>query len=227
MASDIVTGSSTTYLTIIGGNLKQKVSEDTDGAKERIYEKKDGSEGSKFELSHRNVRGKLAAFDFDKKDFGVTMLEIVIIDEDGLKTQISTPDNSRYASDFMEKLPNIDLSQEIVFNTYDFEPKNGKRKTGVSIIQGKDADGEPNKIQTAYFDFEKKKPLRGLPQPTGDVEEYETDDWKMYYLQKKKFLVKATKKIFDDHVASQNVTSESVKPKKKASKELEADDVPF
>lgn len=221
MASDIVTGSNATYLTIIGGNLKQKVSEDTEGAKRRVYETKDGGEGEKWELTHRNVRGKLASFDFDKKDFGVVMLEIVIIDEDGKKIQISTPDNSRYANDFMEKLPNIDLEQEIVLNTYDFEV-NGKRKTGVSIVQGTNADGEPNKISTAYFDFDKRKPLRGLPQPTGDTDEYDTDDWKMYYLQKKKFLIKATKKIFSDFVKNQLTSSEEVSGKKEVD-----DDLPF
>lgn len=226
MASDIVTGSNTTYLTIIGGNLKQKVSEDTEGAKCRVYETKEGGEGVKWELTHRNISGKLVAFDFDKKDFGVTMLEIVIIDEDGVKIQISTPDNSRYASDFMEKLPNIDLGQEIVFNTYDFEPKGGKRKTGVSIIQGKDADGEPNKIGTAYYDFKSKKPLRGLPQPTGDTDEYDTDDWKMYYLQKKKFLIKETKKIFADFLKKQGAVTEAVDSSPKG-KTVDEDGVPF
>ena len=222
MASDIVQGSNTTYLSIIGGNLKQKVTEDTDGAKLRKYEAKDGSEGEKWELTHRNVRGRIVSFDFDKKDFGVTMLEIVIIDEDGLKTQIGTPDNSRYASDFMEKLPNIDLGEEIIFNTFDFEATNkntGKksRKTGVSIV----CDGQ--KVQTAYFDFDKKKPLKGLPQPVGDVDEYDTDDWKMYYLQKKKFLIKETKKIFSKFVSSQPVNAESV------SKTIDdgQDEVPF
>lgn len=224
MASEIVTGSNTTYLTIIGGNLKQKVTQETEGAKPRTYEDKEGNDQVKYELTHRNVSGKLASFDFDKKDFGVTMLEIVIIDSDGAKTQISTPDNSRYASDFMEKLPNIDLSKEIVFNTFDFEPKGKKRKTGVSIIQGKTADGEPNKLSTAYYNFDTKKYVKGFPTvDQAEAEDYETDDWKMYYLQKKKYLVKETKKIFNKFISDVSVQAKTVEKK-----EVEADDdMPF
>ena len=226
MASEIVTGSSTTYLSIIGGSLKQKVTEDTDGAKERLFERKDGTEGSKFELTHKNVSGRLASFGFDKKDFGVTMLELVIVDSDGLKTQIGCADDSKYATSFMEKLPNIDLSADVVFNTYDFETTNkntGKkqRKTGFSIVQGKTKDGEPNKIQSAYYDFNTGKNLLGLPSPEGDTDEFDTDDWKMYYLQKKKFLIKATKKIESKFVANIETKAEAVEEGKSV------DDMPF
>jgi len=234
MASEIVTrGTSKTYLSIIGGRLKQKVDAATEGAEERIYEDKEGNDQSKFELTHKNITGKLVGFDFDKKDFGVTMLEIIIIDDQGVFTQIGTPDNSRYASDFMEKLPNIDLTKDIVFNTYDFEAKNKKtgkvqRKTGVSIIQGKDSAGDPLKINTAYFDFDKMEPLRGLPQvDKEEADDYDTDDWKMYYLTKKKFLVKETKKIFNKHLKTLDAKVEEVKATTKKQVDSEPDDLPF
>lgn len=228
MASEIVTGGgSTTFLSIIGGRLKQKVDEATEGAKIRTYEDKEGNEGSKWELTHKNVSGMLVGFGLDKKDFGVTMLEIVVVDSDGLKTQIGTPDSSRYAIDFMEKLPNIDLTKEIVLNSYDFEAKNPKtgkvsRKTGFSIVQ----DGE--KIGTAYFDFDTKKNLRGMPEvDQTEAADYDSDDWKVYYLQKKKFLVKETTKLFNKFLQSLDVEAEQVKPsKEKATKKVD-DEVPF
>jgi len=228
MASEIVTGGgSTTYLSIIGGRLKQKVEETTEGAKIRTYEDKEGNEGSKWELTHKNVSGMLIGFGLDKKDFGVTMLEIVVIDGDGLKTQIGCPDSSRYAMDFMEKLPNIDLTKEVLLNSYDFEAKNpttGKvsRKTGFSIIQGDD------KISTAYFDFDKKKNLRGMPEvDQAEAADYDSDDWKVYYLQKKKFLVKETTKIFNKFLQSLDVQGEEVQPSKAKGTKKVDDEVPF
>lgn len=235
--TEIVTGSGNggiVFLSVIGGSMKQKVEEGTEGCHTREYEDKDGNMQIKHEITHKNIKGRIVGVEFDKKPWGTLMLEITVQGADGSKAQLSLADNSRYAMDFMEKFPNIDLGEEVQLNPFDFTPKaakgkEAKRRTGVSIIQGVLADGEPNKIKTAYFDFDKMENLRGMPTVSReDADGYDSDDWTVFYLQKKKFLIKATNKIILEGIpVVAAVVKAEVTKKAIEVDENEPDDLPF
>ncbi len=200
------------FLTIIGGAFKQKVDEGTEGAKRRDYETSDGATGTKYEIEHRNLTGNITNIDFEDSPYG-NVLKVIITHESGEAAQFQCASDSRYAIDFMKKLPALDLSKEVVINPYDFEDKNGKRRTAFNIVQG------GNKIYSAYWDNEKKVALLGIPQANADDMD-DKDDWKMFFMTEKKFLIKATKKIAEGIAAQQPVESTTVE------KDQE-EDVPF
>jgi hypothetical protein len=70
MVEQISEDANTLYLSIIGGNLSQKVEENTPGAKRREYEIKDGETGVKFELQYKNLVGKISGMEFKDGAFG-------------------------------------------------------------------------------------------------------------------------------------------------------------
>lgn len=58
------------YFSIIGGTLVVAVTEDTEGAIRREYEKSDGTKGVKYEKKYRNLRGVIVNMEFQDTDFG-------------------------------------------------------------------------------------------------------------------------------------------------------------
>src|SRR3990167_2757700 len=89
----------------------------------------------------------------------------------------------------MKKLPNLNLDEVVSFEPFSFENDKGKTIKGISIKQ----KGE--KIQNYYWDINAKSPLHGFPKPKGNTKEYETDDWKIFFLEARKFLVTETETL--------------------------------
>jgi len=173
--------SNKTYLTIVRGTLTQKVDENTPNAKLRKYEKSDGSEGEKWELQYKSVSGVINSLDFKDSDFGEQfVIELKDVDE---TYSLQFPVDSKYFSDFGKKVSNIHLDMEIVLRPFDFEPE-GKRRTGISIMQ------EGVKIENYFWDNDNKKVLHGFPVPENKGEGFDNDDWKVYFIDVKKFLKK-------------------------------------
>ena len=210
-----VSGSNVTYLKIIKGSFRQEVEAGTPGAKTREWEAA-GNSGVKHELIWKNLRGIIDSVLIDDVTFNdgkaIQVLKVRVTNGDEA-AQFSTQTNSRFAIDFMKKLPNIKPGVEVSINPYDFEPKPGEKKTGMNIVQ----DGE--KIYSAYWDNEKKKPLKGIP-VVEDSTGFDSDDWKMHFVKEKKFLVKETIKLSPNFVS---VKAETVPP----TEEGEQDGLPF
>jgi len=175
------------YLSIIGGSLMQKVQPDTQKAIKREYETSDGKKGVKWEIRHKNLTGKIVGLQFLASDFGEQLR--VRIENNGESAVVSIALDSRYFTDFGKKISNIDLTQNIVFNSYDFTNKEGKRLQGLSITQ----NGE--KVTNYFWDAEKKEVLHDFPQPEGDKNTFDSDDWKMFFIRVKKFLKTHIEKI--------------------------------
>lgn len=167
------------------GRFHEKVNEGTEGAVLRKYELKDGTEGSKWELLYKeisNVHIKDVAF--EDSDFG----ENVLVTLAGEDYEVVWAENtgSNFGTDFLKKLPNIDITKLVSIKPYSFEDENGKDKRGVTVFQS-------DKITDFFYDGEKK--LHGFPEwPKEDYKEMSKDDWKMYFLQVKMFLTDYTKK---------------------------------
>jgi hypothetical protein len=162
------------YVTVIGGELREKVEEGTDGAKKREYEKHDGSTGVKWELSYGGLEGLIESIEFDDTDFG----KVMIIGIDGIALSVGTESN--YFGSLARRLPNIDLASPVHLKPYAFTPKGEEReKRGFSVQQR----GE--KLKDFFYDG--KKNLHGMPEAK-DCND--SDDWKVYFLSVKKFLIK-------------------------------------
>jgi hypothetical protein len=137
----------------------------------------------------------------------------VKVENDGDVAIFSTPTDSKFAIDFMKKLPNLTPGETVVLNPYDFEDRDGKRRTAFNIVE----DGQ--KIYSGYWDNDKKKALNGIPQVSKeDAKDYDSDDWKMHFVKEKKFLVKKTIELAPTFIS---VKSEPV------TTEEEVDDMPF
>ena len=103
--------------------------------------------------------------------------------------------NSRYFSDFVQKLASADITQEVLISPKDYE-KDGRRIIGVSVWQNNEYLGN------YFYDYETRTQKNGMPAPTGDVKKYNSDKWKIYFLTQKQFL--------EDYV--ENILAKNVQP---------------
>lgn len=176
------------YLTVLSdGTLRQKVQEDTPGATKRTYELRDGTTGEKWELVYKEVEGLISEIKFFDGDFGQTVNVTFVWDDGHATVQLNT--NGNFATDFLKKIPNVDISKPVKFRPFSFTSQdNGKPVRGVSLQQ-QDELGDWEKIPNFFFDPDKKKALHGFPEPSGNTKKYTKDDWKVYFIQVKKFLI--------------------------------------
>jgi len=175
-----------TFLTVGFGKIRQKslenkqrVDANTPGAVKRLTQ----SGAESWALEHDYISGLIENI-FYKEDaeFG-NSFEVTISDK-GEKYQLSFSEESRFWIDFMKKLPNIDLLQELKITAYDFTDKENKHKAGISVIQ--------NDVKiTSYYEHKKEDGkwdfLHGFPSSTG-IDFKDKDELKMYFIKVKKFL---------------------------------------
>lgn len=175
-----------TFLSILAdGKFHQEVPEGTEGAVIREYEDSKGNKGSKTELVHDSIKGKITKIEIVEKEFGKSIN--LHIDDDGI---ISTGVAGRFGEDLMKKLPNVDFNKEVILSPYSFTPKGEENnKSGVTITQ----DGL--KLVSYYYNPETKETINGLPEPEGDTSKFDSDDWKIHFTVVRKFLIKQIEKL--------------------------------
>lgn len=174
-----------TFISVLAdGKFHQTVPEGTVNSIKREYEDKQGGKHSKVELVFDEASGYISKLSFNENEFGKSLN--VEIDGDGT---ISLNVESNFADDFMKKLPNVDLSQPVTLAPYAFEDDNKRNRRGITIYQG------GRKIESAFWDSEKKVVKGDIPQAEGDTKEYDKDDWKMHFMRVRKFLVSNTERI--------------------------------
>jgi hypothetical protein len=188
------------YLSIVQGTLRQSVPEGTKGSVPREWEA-GGKKGTKFEIVYNAFTGfitDVSFFDGESDGRKFTNLNIVLdANEDGKKPVISVGVSTRYASDILKKLPNVDFSQEVRIRPYAFTPDGeDKTVTGVEITQ-RDRSGEFTRKVDSFFHAKggagKTIVKNGFPIPEGETREYTSDDWQAFYVQVRRFLVNYTK----------------------------------
>ncbi len=188
MQTKNITGGDKKYLTVLAdGKFHQTVPEGTEGAIVRTYKDKNDVDQSKIELVFTEVSGVITKVSFDDGDFGKSLQ--IELDGDGI---ISLGTASNFGEDVMKKLPNVDLKQEVKFVPYAFTDEKGKTRRGVTVYQN-DA-----KIESAYWDTEKKEVSNGMPE-VGDTKGFDSEDWKMHFMVVRKFLIKQ----IEDKIVSQ------------------------
>jgi hypothetical protein len=202
------------YLSIVGGRLRQKVAEGTEKAVLRKYETPTGEKGEKWELVYNTWEGVVRGLKVIENDYG-KFLNVVFDD-----ATLSIHSDSRYFSDFVKKLAGADLSKAIKVQPYDFEDENKKKVTGVNVFQGAD------KLKDYFYDFEKKKQLNGFPvSGHTKAKPYDKDDWKMYFMEVKKFLLAYV--MLNIEPKLDRVEAEEIKMPEMEESEIQIDKVPF
>lgn len=180
----------TPIMSILGtdGTLRLTVPAGTEGAVYREYELKDGTKGSKWELVFKSLSGKISNMWFYDGDYGTNLM--VSFAYDGGEDTVSFGTATPFGEDFMKKLPNINLDEFVTISPFSFIDDSGKNRRGVTVKQG------DVKLENYFYDKEKKKNLHKYPNPEGDPATFTKDDWKIYFLQARKFLVKNTEENF-------------------------------
>lgn len=199
--------------------LRKVVPAGTPGAVERTYETKekeaDGvtfKKATKIEKLYESVSGVIKNIAFVDTEYG-TLLQVTVVDQFLNDEEVLSMSTSQsFAQDFMKKLPNIDLTKEVILKPFAFTPEGGKRELkGMTITQ----DGQ--KIDKSFYKKETIDgkevitPTMGMPIPDKKLEK-ETNEmkrkegWKRYFKDVEIFLVDYT----TEHFTKKEETVESV-----------------
>ena len=237
------------YLSIVQGSLRQSVPKGTEGAIEREWEA-GGNKGIKHEIAFSAIKGfikDVSFFDGESNGRKFQNLNIVLDEnENGKQPVISVGVGTRYASDILKKLPSIDFDKEVHIRPYAFTPEGeDKTVTGVEIMQPDRIGKFVYKVDSHFHSKDgggKTIVKNGFPVPEGDTKEYTQDDWKVFYLQVRRFLVNYTKEHicprFADDAAPTGVTRATAEDREEPGEEtpsgigygpddINPDDIPF
>jgi hypothetical protein len=185
------------FYNVIGGKFKVQVSKEHPEAEQRDYELKDGTKGTKFERTVDALFGKITDISFHDGDYGKNIFITLDENEDTGETPvISLSVATNYGEDALKKLPNINFSEDVRIRPYAWTPEDSdKERRGIEFTQ-KDSEGLfKKKVDNFFYDKDTKEPVNGYPTPDGDTKSYSSDDWKIFYLQARKFLVKYTEEV--------------------------------
>lgn len=167
------------------GKFHETVNQGVEGAVYREFETSTGEKGSKWELVYTKIEALITNIKFEDGDFGEN-LQITFKDGEEEVT-LSQGVATNFGEDLLKKLPAVDFSQMVGLSPYSFTSDRGKLIRGVSVYQKSD------KVTNFFYDFENSKTLYDFPIAEGDTDLYSKDDWKIHFLQARKFLVNYAK----------------------------------
>ncbi len=189
------------FYSIKEASFRLPVEKDHPDAVHREYRNpKTEEQGVAHELAFKALYGVIFEVTFSENQLkDGTVLRSMHInlgdDDNGVAQVVSIPQDSRYATDFLKRLPSIDLSKEVRLMPYDFE-KDGPRQVGLSVYQKGDSDEFTVKVDNNFFTKVEEKDgkkvytnLHGFPEPTDD----DASDWPFYFKKVSKFLIGYTK----------------------------------
>lgn len=178
------------------GKFHTTVPDHTPGAIIREYETTSGAKGVKYEHIADAISGTISNISLFESEYGKQIVISLDQGEDLKTIYLST--NSPFGEDFMKKLPNIKPDKPVRLVPFAIENENKKVRKGITIYQG-DPTGDKNqppKISDYYHtkDGDKILSINGYPAITGDTTSWDSDDWKLYFMQARKFLIEQTQK---------------------------------
>jgi hypothetical protein len=229
MSKEISNQSSKTYYTIVDGTFRTKVEETHPQAKKREVEMEDGSKKIKWERVVGALVGKIENIFIQDGTYGKTVNITLDKDSDGKAPAIQLGiDTGRYGVDFLKKLPNIDLSQDVMFRPFSFTPEGEDKKIqGLEIKQGE------SKIDNFFWDTKNKKPLNGYPELVKKTADMDKDDWKIHFLTANKHIVSYANTHILPKFRAQEVPAAIKRPKEESmpieypTEEINPEDIPF
>ncbi len=159
------------------GKFHLEADKGAEGAVLREYETSDKKVGSKWEFLFDTLEGTVTSLSFREGAFA-NQLYLGIDD-----VVVCMGVASNYGEDVMKKIPNINFDKPITLQPYAFEDDKAKTRKGVTMTQ----DGK--KLANYFYDATTKKNVNGYPEPAGDTKTYSKDQWKMYFMTARMFLV--------------------------------------
>lgn len=152
-------------------------------------------DGTAYELVFPALNGIISNIYLSEKllDDGTRLKSLNIKlgeDEDGTEQIATMCEDDRFASDFLAKLPNIDLESGVRLSPFDFQPEKGGRKVGLTVQQ--EDEGRMTKRKSFFVEevldgtTTKYNNLHGYPEATDE----DKKDWPFYYKKVNKFLIK-------------------------------------
>lgn len=175
------------YVTILAdGTLRLPSTEGAEGAVRREYETSDGKTGVKYEQVFTEISGYISNVAFHEGEFG-KLLQITMKEEGEDDVILSLQTSSNFGEDMMKKLMSIDTTQKVRIVPYSFTDENGKSKKGVTVYQ----NGEKVKNYFQSGEGKESKMLHGYPEipKVGKGKVISSDEWKMYFMQARLFLI--------------------------------------
>lgn len=196
--------------------------DDTEAVRREYKNPKTGDEGVAYERAFRALYGNITDVSFHEnvlKDGTVLRSMNIALGEDdnGVAQIVSIPVDSRYTSDFLKRLPKIDLTKEVRLMPYDFEEK-GPRQVGISVAHmNPDTQEFTEKVGNDFFVKVEEKDgkkiytnLHGFPEVTDE----DSSDWQFYFKKVNKFLVNYAKQNILPKFQDETNTTETTQPKK-------------
>lgn len=182
-----------TYVSIVQGQLAQRVTEDTPRAIKRIIEdKKTKAKREVWELLYGTADGMIEGIEIKEDGSFGDQLNINMSDN-GRHFTVSLSMSGREAKAFLCVLNNVDLKQPVTLAPYNFVSKeDGRQVIGLNTLQG----GKTKDFKVTPY-FSKTSP-NGLPQvPEGS----DKDEFKLVMKSQEIFLKKWAKKFIAEHFA--------------------------
>lgn len=184
------------FSVLADGKFHHSVPEGTPNAVKREYETSDGKKGFKWDIIADSIEGTMSSISTRDGDFGKQLHIAFAPDEKGTEpVVISLNVASNFAEDFLKKLPNINVDKPVKLVPYSFEDEKGKNKRGITVYQ------EDKKLQSYYHEVKKSKDgkekivaINDYPEIPKEAKEWESDDWKVFFVQARKFLLKQLEK---------------------------------
>lgn len=178
-------GSNITFLSIIGGEFRKTVDENTPGAIKREWSV-GGKTGVKWELSFPSVDGVISSLEFHEGEYGKN-LKVWIKDGDELFC-VSAGVKTGFGEDLLKKLPAVNYKERIELTPYEFTPDGASHALkGVTFRQA------GNKLTNFYRDAD-KKPSNGIPTTEASLEDMDKEErreyWISYFAKVRRFMIK-------------------------------------
>ena len=189
------------YFSIIDGSFRTKVPQEHPECVPREWTSTDGKTTKMiYERKVDYLFGFIRDIQFHDGEFGMNINVFLDENDNGESPIISMGTATREGEDFMKKLPNIDLSKEVRFRPFNFTGSENEEVRGMEMMQPDSEDNFTVKM-TNFFSSKVKQEdgsfkysyLNGFPEPEGDTESFSKDDWKIYFLLARKFLITYTK----------------------------------
>lgn len=234
------------YLTILAdGKLHERVDEDTEGAKVRTKKNQDGTteevtdkdDNLIYELTYPGITANVGKIQISEGDYG-SNLNIDLTDEDDNQFVLSLKCDSPYGENFMQRLPNLDLNEPVVFKPYAFKPKGSDQKQrGLTLLQGEPKSEEKvaNAFEKVEENGDREVLIKGFPMPD-PKKKYNSEKWKIFFATRREwvmdYLVEAEMILPADASAPEKEDEDTeepeeevqAKPKKKGKKGDDDDD---
>lgn len=175
------------FLTVLAdGKFHERVDEDTEGAKLRVIEGKDGEEDREvYELTYPGITAMIKKIKFFEGDYG-TNIQIDMEDEEDNQFCVSLQCASNYGERFMEVLPNLDLNKEVELVPYSFKPRGQEQK-----VRGLTVKQDDEKIESAFAIKEGDEwevLIKGYPMPD-PKKKYNSEKWKTFFSSRREWVM--------------------------------------